>query len=95
MICIVVTFLVAFVVVIQSLSNFLFRLGDPKTMKRVTKSSAKEVVKKFLEDMKQKRKQQDESKNAFSAVFQFFPADGAPNVTIEDHGKLYYGIKLL
>ena len=56
-------------------------------MKRVTKSSAKEVVKKFLEDMKRKRKQQNDEKNAFSAVFQFFPADGKPNVTIEDYGK--------
>ena len=57
-------------------------------MKRVTKSSAKEVVKKFLEDMKRKRKQQNDEKNAFSAVFQFFPADGKPNVTIEDFGKI-------
>mgnify|MGYP001200851707 CR=1 FL=1 len=60
-------------------------------MTRVTKSSAKEVVKKFLEDMKRERKSKDlssQSKSATTAVFKFFPSEGTPNVTIEDHSTL-------
>ena len=67
-------------------------------MKRVTKSSAKEVVKKFLQDMKQKRKDSvtedyDQSKSAYSAVFPNFPSTGNPNVTIEDYGMKLYRTK--
>ena len=64
-------------------------------MKRVTKSSAKAVVKKFLEEMRRKRKTQqdldsgDQSKSATTAIFKFFPSEGSPNVTIEDHSTYY------
>ena len=76
-----------------SKSHFYYRSKsalDEKTMKRVTKSSAKEVVKKFLEDMKRERKSKtdlsrSQSKSATTAVFKFFPSEGTPNVTIEDH----------
>ena len=78
---------------IFSKSHFYYRSKsalDEKTMKRVTKSSAKEVVKKFLEDMKRERKSKtdlsrSQSKSATTAVFKFFPSEGTPNVTIEDH----------
>ena len=80
-----------------SKSHFYYRSKsalDEKTMKRVTKSSAKEVVKKFLEDMKRERKSKtdlsrSQSKSARTAVFKFFPSEGTPNVTIEDHSTLH------
>ena len=82
---------------IFSKSHFYYRSKsalDEKTMKRVTKSSAKEVVKKFLEDMKRERKSKtdlsrSQSKSATTAVFKFFPSEGTPNVTIEDHSTLH------
>ena len=46
------------------------------------KSTAKEVVKKFLEDMKTQR-------NVAEAIFSQFPSEGYPNVIIEDLTKVY------
>ena len=46
------------------------------------KSTAKEVVKKFLEDMKTQR-------NVAEAIFSQFPSEGYPNVVIEDLTKVY------
>jgi len=46
--------------------------------KRVVKSTAKNAVKKFLDDMKDQRN---------VAIFSNFPIQGSPNVTIEDHTK--------
>ena len=46
--------------------------------KRVIKSTAKNVVKKFLDDMRDQRN---------VAIFSNFPIQGSPNVTIEDHTK--------
>ena len=42
---------------------------------------SKEVVKKFLQDMKAQRN----IKTKISAIYSNFPIEGAPNVTIEDY----------
>ena len=47
--------------------------------KKVVKATAKEIVKKFLENMNAQRKAEQSQ-----AIFSEFPIEGLPNVIIED-----------
>ena len=49
--------------------------------KKVIKATAKDIVKKFLENMNDQRENVKEQRQA---IFSDFPIEGSPNVIIED-----------
>ena len=52
--------------------------------KKVIKATAKEVVKIFLKNMNDQRKNVNKMEQKKQAIFSEFPIEGLPNVIIED-----------